>query len=229
MSSLDYAVSVTTEQKVELLEKDFLSLVQNVSELRKDVVAANVIQVYLTQEISFKNELKAKLEELSNNNSFLQERNIEQERRLEDLSNNYTELQQLYTQSTTEQHRLELQLQKLVKNNSALRIQYSAKMKEQEQNHTIIQQRLSTIDGAYKNDLQQIHLLNQKQSTLENGFRQLSMPLTGVENSGKSVNSSLWKATEQLKQSLTSVKTNLLFNISSLHTDLDQYKSARKF
>ena len=237
ISSLDYAVSSKQEPKIEFaLEKDFLSLVQNVSELRKDVVAANIIQAYLTQEISFKNELKAKLEELSQNNSLLQERNLEQERRLEDLSSNYTGLQQLHTQSTTEQHRLELQLRELVKNNSALQIQYSAKVKEQEQKLTILQyvvegfrQNLSIIGGVCKNDLQNIHTLNQKQSHLENDFKQLSMSLAEVEHNEKSINNSLWKATEQLKQSLTSVKTNLLFNISSLHTDLDQYKSARKF
>ena len=67
MSSLDCAISATPEHRVELLEKNFLSLAQNVSELRKDSVAANVLPVCLRKEVGFKNELKRKLEDITNN------------------------------------------------------------------------------------------------------------------------------------------------------------------
>ena len=334
MSSLECAISATMEHRVELVEKNVLSLAQNVSELRKDIVAANVLQVYLTKEVGFKNELKRKLEDITNNftklsirldeletnNTALQivtaeqnlslqeltrnntallrnmtEQNIcfeelatfytalhvntaeqnlrldelnsnytvlmrnmaeqnlhleelnsnytvlirnmaEQNHHIEELTSNYTALQTLYTESATERRNLHEQLKELANNQSALQNQYYTKVKEQERNHTIlqglvkgVQQNISAIGVLYKDDLQQTYTLNQKHSTLEKEVRLLSLSLTDVEKKQQDSNDTLWNSAEQVKQTLASLQRDLLLNISSLHTDLNQYKSSRKF
>ena len=310
ISSLEYIGTSSTEQKLELPKKDFVSLAQNVSELRNDVVAANVIREYLAQEISFKTELKRQLEdiakncteqtlrfeelvnnntvllersieqaarleelaqnntilqkstreqikELAYNNTVLQERNTEQHVRLEELESNYTALQKLYTKGTIEQQHLEQQLQELENKHSALQLQYHAKLKEQKQKHNNLQdlvkgvqqnlsvievghtdslhdvfkefrENISVIDILYKDNLQQTTELKQKQSTQEQAIRQLSLSLTDIEAKRKGDNDTLWNSTENIKQTLVSVRQALLLNISSLSSDLNHYRTSRK-
>ena len=285
MSSLEYIRTSPTEQKIQLLERNSISLAQNVSELRKDVVVVNVIREYLAQEISFKNELKRQLEdiakncteqnlrleelaknntkqsrrieELAYNNTVLQERTTEQHLRLDELESNYTALQKLYTKGTIEQQHLQVQLQELENKHSALQLQYSKNLQEQEQKNNNLQdlvkgvqqnfsvievghadslhdvvkefrENISVIDILYKDNLQQTTELKQKQSTQEQAIRQLSLSLTYIEAKRKSDNETLWNSTENIKQTLVSVRQALLLNMSSLSSDLNHYRASRK-
>ena len=92
------------------LEQVVQSLVQNVSKLQNDVVAADILQKYLTQEVGFKASL---------------------EQRLEELTNNHTALHESFIKSEAEQRKLRLILQELENNCSALQTRYSANVQEQ--------------------------------------------------------------------------------------------------
>ena len=151
-----YVFSSYTDQKLALLEQNFQSLVNNVSALRKDMIAADVLQFNHTQEISFRDELKRQIKDLADNYSSLQDLYSEQQLHQLELTNNYTSLQlrfqelaenftalnDLYIQSKVDQQHQEMEIRAVRYNFTALeQIQnkYTAAFQEFQTNQTILQ------------------------------------------------------------------------------------------
>ena len=188
------------------------SLVHNVSELRKDMVATDVLQKYLRQEISFRNTVQQNLEE---------------------LNKNYTALNDLYIQGNVEKQNLQVEFRELRNNYSDLQTQCFEIAKEQELlknslkdlrlNYTSlqgaiagVQYNLSVINILYRDDLQQTGAIKQNQNKIEREVRQISLLLTEAES--KSVQ--LWNSTENIKTTIEETKRDLLLNLSSLESNL---------
>ena len=164
-----YAFSSSTDQKLATLEQNFQSLVHNVSDLRKDMVAADALKLYLTQEISFRSELERQIKELADNYTSLQDLYTEQQLHQLELTNNYTSLQDLYIEQ-------QLRFQDLTHNHTALNDLYiQSKVEQQHQeteiralryNFTVLQQ----VQNHMQNEMQEFqtnHTILQTQYTKE--------------------------------------------------------------
>ena len=165
----------------------------NISDMRQNMATADVLRLYLTQEVRFRDELELKIKELESNNTILLQYSVEQEKEINNLRNNLSLVEELYIHSSTAQQHMEEEIQELKANQSELRHNYTV-----------------------------VNVIQQKQSMLEQEVNQHSISLVDVETKRRNDNTNLRNSTERLKQFITTVNRDLLFNISSLKTSLAQ-------
>ena len=175
VQSLQHTVQ-SLQQTVQLLQ-------HNVSDMRNNMTTADVLRLYLTQEVKFRDELELKMKELENNYTVLQDfytqNRIEHERQTNEtqkIKNDLTLIEELYSQCTAAQKHMNLTIQGLQANQSGFRKNF-------------------TVMDAIK----------QTQSLLKREINHLSVSLIDVESKRKDVNDS----TENNKQTITSIQREL--------------------
>ena len=144
-------VMASTEDKLSSLEQTVDTLQQNVSYIRQNMATADVLRLYLTEEISFRDDLRMQLKE---------------------LATNYTVLRDLYIQSTVAQKQQEIRIQELTtKFNSSqtlLKNCQSALQAELRKNLSDISSEFRTNFTAIRSDL------DFNISTLQNSLNQFT-------------------------------------------------------
>ena len=181
------------EHTIQSLQQTVQSLLYNVSDMRQNMATADVLRLYLTQEVRFRDEMEVKMKELENNYTILQQHSVEQEKEINNLRNNLSLVEELYIQSSSAQQHMEREIQELKANQSELRHNYTV-----------------------------VNVIQQKQSMLEQKVNQHLVSLIDVETKRRNDSAYLRNSTERLTQSIASVNRDLLFNISSLKTSLAQ-------
>ena len=181
------------QQTVESLVQTVQSQQHNISDMRQNMATADVLRLYLTQEVRFRDELGLKMKELESNNTILQQHSVEQESEINNLRNNLSRVEELYIQSSSAQQHMEREIKELKANQSVLRHNYTV-----------------------------VNVIQQKQSLLEQEVNQHSISLKDVETKRRNDNANCRNSSEHLKQFIATVNRDLLSNISSLKTSQAQ-------
>ena len=212
---------VLLEHTVQSLQQTVHTLQRNVSDMRQTMATADVLRLYLTQEIGYRDELKMQLMDLANNYTILQDlynhSNLAQQRlkyQLQELSQNHSKLQSAYSITIEKQQELTHSLSNLMRNISSFQSEYKRSSSQLHKNISDMSSEFQTSFTAmtvlYNDDLQQTCNIKQKQSTLEQEIRQFSISLLDLDTKRKNVNDSLWNSTEHISQKLSSLQQQLV-------------------
>ena len=205
----------TLQQTVESLVQTVQSQQHNISDMRQNMATADVLRLYLTQEVRFRDELELKMKELENNYTVLQDlyhkSKIEQEQQTQDmqiLRNNITSLEELYNHCSA--------VQSEFRQNFTL--VNSIKEKQSTIEQEVNQLSISLIDIETNGKEVNTSTENNKQ-TLSSVQREL----TKIAAKQKDSDDVLRNSTEHMKKIIDNAKRDLLLNISSLKTSLSSF------
>ena len=146
----------------------------------------------------------------------------------QDLANNQSFLQTMFATQGKRQEELKLSIDSLMQNHTFLQDIIDNICVDMQQNLTAMYSEFGQDISHITGDLRQISELRQNQSVLEQELRQLSISLSVSDSERQNANALLWNSTVKIKQLLDNVESDLLFNISSLHSESEQHRVFRK-
>ena len=233
---LNRLIAVAIDQNDASLEENIQFLIKNVSELRKDIGKVDDLQIRLNEEMNARKALEREILNIKENNTVLQQQTEQLQHILQDfailfqdLANNQSSLQTMFAIQGKRQEEMRLSIDSLMQNHTFLRDIVDNLFVDMQQNLTEMYSEFGQDILHITGDLRQFSELRQNQSVLEQELRKLSVSLYVSDSERQSANALLWNSTEKIKQLLDNVETGLLFNISSLHGEIEQHRVSRKF
>ena len=189
------------QQTVQSLQQTVQLLQHNVSDIMNNMATADVLRLYLTQEVKFRDELELKMKELENNYTVLQDlyvqSRIEHEKQAQ-------EMQKLYIQSNTSKQQQDKEMKQLKNSLTSIKELFNHCTAAQKHMNLTIQG-LQANQFEFRKNLIVMDAIKQNQSLLKREINHLSVSLIDVESKHKDVNDS----TENNKQNITSIQREL--------------------
>ena len=193
-------------QNVASIENTLDTLAHNFSVLRKDMVTAEVLNLYLSQEAAFRNTLQQQLDGLSRN--------------MTKLTNQHEQDQHIIQKLQGDRDALREEVTILKHNNSVLKLLYEDDLQQLDalkSAQSNLQQELKQMSLALVDNMAEIAQVN---GSISNELSQLSFSMQQDRNDVASINKTL---SALLQKEVISLRQQFSSNITSVQSKLAQY------